>query len=234
MSLRLLLPAAFALFLSVSTLSAQGGYRSYAEMSERLRSLAGGSAGRMSVRSIGKSIGGREIWVVTLGDKNPDARPAILIAGGVDARTPAGRELSLRMIEGMIADRSDSMAAILRSTTFYLIPDVNPDAGEQYFSRVRYQRDLNANPVDDDRDGKLDEDGFDDLDGDGMITSMRVRSPRGGLIVDAEDSLGMRDADAVQGESGIYEIYSEGRDNDGDGRFNEDAEGGHGERLPLR
>jgi hypothetical protein len=214
------------ILLSASALQAQQGYRSHREMSERLRSLAGSSSGRATVRSIGTSAGGREIWLVTVGGASPDARPAILVAGGVDPSTPTGRELSLRVIEGLVADRSDSVARLLRSATFYFLPDVNPDATEQFFAGVRYPRDVNANPTDDDRDGKVDEDGYDDLDGDGMITQMRVRSPRGARIADPEDSLSLRDADPVRGETGIYEIYGEGRDNDGDGRFNEDAEGG--------
>ena len=55
---------------------------------------------------------------------------------------------------------------------------------------------------------------------------MRVKDPAGEWIpVEGEPRL-MRKADPSKGEKGIYKLYSEGIDNDGDGEYNEDPPGG--------
>jgi hypothetical protein len=78
--------------------------------------------------------------------------------------------------------------------------------------------------VDDDRDGLEDEDGPDDLDGDGHITRMRIRDPNGRWKPHAKYPHMMIRAEAD--EPGGYRLLgSEGFDNDGDGRVNEDGDG---------
>ena len=72
-------------------------------------------------------------------------------------------------------------------------------------------------------DDQTDEDGPDDLDGDGIITQMRVKDPAGEWIPVEADPRLMRKADPAKGEKGIYKLYTEGIDNDGDGEYNEDG-----------
>jgi hypothetical protein len=55
---------------------------------------------------------------------------------------------------------------------------------------------------------------------------MRVKDPEGEwLPLEGEPRL-MKKADAAKGEKGIFKLYSEGLDNDGDGQYNEDGPGG--------
>jgi hypothetical protein len=75
-------------------------------------------------------------------------------------------------------------------------------------------------------DDQADEDGPDDLDGNGIITQMRVKDPAGEWIPLEGDPRLMRRADTSKGEKGIYKLYVEGIDNDGDGEYNEDGPGG--------
>src|SRR5688500_12950678 len=120
MLLRRHLPAALLLLVLLSPLlHAQGEYRSHSQLGERLRALAAASSGRASVRSIVKSPGGRDLRLMTIGDRDADTRPALLLVGGVDPTSPTGRELSLRMIERLLTDRSDSVVALLKRSTFY-------------------------------------------------------------------------------------------------------------------
>lgn len=72
----------------------------------------------------------------------------------------------------------------------------------------------------------MDEDGPEDLNGDGYITLMRVKDPEGNYIIDPKEPRLMRLADPKKGEKGMYKIYSEGLDNDDDGQINEDPLGG--------
>jgi len=79
-------------------------------------------------------------------------------------------------------------------------------------------------PHDSDLDGAFDEDPPEDLDGDGNITQIRVRDPNGNMKTSPDDPrLLVR---CKEDEEGEWRIYSEGIDNDNDGRFNEDGVGG--------
>jgi hypothetical protein len=74
------------------------------------------------------------------------------------------------------------------------------------------------------RDGLLDEDGDDDLDGDGNICTMRRKDPFGAYRTDPEDPRLM--IRVKPGEKGEWTLLGEeGIDNDGDGKVNEDGEG---------
>src|SRR6185503_11696796 len=77
-----------------------------------------------------------------------------------------------------------------------------------------------------DHDGLVDEDGPDDLNGDGLITSMRIEDPEGEFILDPTDSRLLIKADKTKGEKGVWRLLSEGRDNDHDDEWNEDGPGG--------
>jgi hypothetical protein len=103
---------------------------------------------------------------------------------------------------------------------------MSPDAMEQYFASVKYERQGNATVTDDDRDGKNNEDKYDDLDGNGKITQMRITSPVGDYKIHPDDARVLVKADISKGEKGNYLLYNEGIDNDKDGEFNEDGEGG--------
>jgi hypothetical protein len=75
-------------------------------------------------------------------------------------------------------------------------------------------------------DDLIDEDSPEDLNKDGYITKMRVKDPEGEWIQDPVDPFLMRKADPKKEEKGVYKLYSEGLDNDGDGKINEDPSGG--------
>jgi len=85
---------------------------------------------------------------------------------------------------------------------------------------------LNARNTDNDRDGSLHEDPYEDLNNDRMITRMRIESPKGAYIESPKDPRVLVLADAAKGEIGKYRVLSEGIDNDKDGLFNEDGDGG--------
>lgn len=91
---------------------------------------------------------------------------------------------------------------------------------------LKYERSGNASATDDDRDGRINEDPFEDLNGDGIITMMRVEDVTGKWKTHAADKRVMVLADATKGERGNYSVYTEGTDNDKDKSFNEDGEGG--------
>jgi hypothetical protein len=103
---------------------------------------------------------------------------------------------------------------------------LNPDAAERYFARPRWEQLVDTRPVDDDHDGLVDEDGPEDLNGDGLITAMRVEDPEGEYRLDPSDSRLWLKADKAKGEKGTWRLWVEGTDNDHDEQWNEDGQGG--------
>jgi hypothetical protein len=113
-----------------------------------------------------------------------------------------------------------------KNTTWYILPNGNPDASSRFFKKPLFMGSGNFNPHNDDMDDRIDEDGVEDLDGNGLITQMRKKDPKGEWIPLSNEPRMMKKADWAKGEKGIYKIYSEGIDNDGDGELNEDGIGG--------
>ena len=168
-----------------------------------------------------RTAGGHDIYVITTGSGDTGNKPGVAIIGGVTGPARYSTELVLRMAERMAG------SALTDKVTFYFFPDMTPDAGSAYFSSPRYERERNAVPVDEDHDGKTDEDGYDDMNGDGIISWMRVRDTvTGSWIIHPGNPMVMVKADPAKNESGKYILMKEGFDNDGDGKINEDVEGG--------
>ncbi len=125
-----------------------------------------------------------------------------------------------------LAYRISASGGATKNRTWFILPNGNPDAAARYFVKPLVADERNASRWNDDMDDQSDEDGPDELDGNGIITQMRVKDPAGEWIpVEGEPRL-MRKADASKGEKGIYKLFVEGIDNDGDGEYNEDPPGG--------
>jgi hypothetical protein len=201
-------------------------YLDFDGLTRELRSLVDGS-NLATMRSLGTSREGREIWLVEI--RNPsgtpvDTRPGLLIVGNLEGDHLVGSALALETIRYLIDQNGGE--ANLDEQVVYVVPRLNPDGAEAMFAAVHHARRGNARPYDDDNDGRIDEDPPEDLNGDGFITVMRVPDPSGDYIIHPDDARLMKRADAGEGESGAYTLYREGRDSDGDGFLNEDGAGG--------
>jgi hypothetical protein len=203
-------------------------YHSYAQMTKALQDLKSRYPEIVHLQSIGKTMGGRDIWIVGLRKGDPEQPRAMLLVAGVEPTQIAGSELALDAIQYFASQygKVDSLSRLLNSATVYVIPRVSPDATESFFSKIQAEKSTNGRPTDDDHDGLIDEDDADDLNGDGMITLMRIKDPLGEWMADPRDERVMRKASQAGGERGQYIVYSEGLDNDKDERWNEDPVGG--------
>ena len=206
---------------------AQNGYTSHKSMLQKAEALAKENPALCSFKSLAKTAGNSEIAVLTIGSGDRDSRAGIAILGGTDGTLLLGRELALGFALSLLKESANpEIKALLEKVTFYVFPDVSPDASEQYFRELKYERSINASPTDDDRDFSTDEDPYEDLDRDGFITMIRVADPAGTYTESTDDKRVMVPADLSKGETGAYFLYSEGIDNDKDGSFNEDGPGG--------
>ncbi len=195
-------------------------YHDFAEVEQSLHAWA--ERPEVTLAEIGRSAGGRPLWVARIagaGPVAPDARPAVFVGANIAGYHNAGTEAALDLIRTLL---SGDAAELLATRTFYVAPVLDPDAHDALFAAVRVRRSGNAQKLDHDRDGLVGEDGPDDLDGDGRITRLRIPDPAGKWLPDPSDPRLMVKADAIKQRAGAYRIVSEGRDDDGDGEYNED------------
>ncbi len=221
-----MIAALIALF-QTQLVTSQNHYTSYRQMAEKIEGLARQYHDLCTVKSLVKTGGGKDIWLITVGSEPRDDKPGIAIAGGVEGNYILGRELALGFAGEILKSASEeSVRNLLDKLTFYILPDVSPDATEQFFSALKYERKLNSRPTDDDRDFLTDEDSCEDLNSDGFISLIRIKDPSGKYVESDEDKRVMVQADISKGQKGGFLVYTEGIDNDKDGSFNEDGAGG--------
>lgn len=206
-------------------------YHTFSELSGILTELVKAHPDIAALESIGKSSSGMDIWLVKIGKlkgKKELETPAICIVGNLEGNHVVGSETALFSIDCLLKNygKLDSITHLIDNQVFYIIPRVNSGAADLMFKSPVFEMQNNFTPIDDDFDGRLDEDGPEDLNGDGYITLMRVPDPLGAMIPDEKESRLHKAADAVKGETGIFRVETEGIDNDGDGKINEDPLGG--------
>jgi len=206
-------------------------YRDFDEMTDALRRVVRAHSDIAGMESVGQTLEGRDIWVVEIANRSGtplEERPGLLIAANFEGDHLVGSELAVQTVEYLLNNYSSDPDVQDRvdNHVIYVIPRVNPDAAELMFARVQSGRRTNTRPYDDDNDALIDEDGSEDLNGDGQITLMRVADPTGPYMIHPDDARLMKEAEAHKGESGGYRLYWEGTDTDGDGFYNEDGPGG--------
>ncbi len=201
---------------------AQLKYPSYAEVQSSISGYS--TKGLVSQTVIGKSYGNENISVIKLQlDEKP--KPTLLVVAGIDGKHPAGTIASLQLTKQILALPKDSLQALLKDKSIWIIPLVNPDAYKRNSSTKQWLSG-NSRKIDNDRDGRLDEDPAKDLNGDGIISQMRVESPIGNFKVHKDNPNLLVAADKSKAEKGNYIVFPEGIDQDFDGRYGEDGEGG--------
>lgn len=185
----------------------------------------------VELREIGKSLEGRPIYVaiVTSPDSNHRTKPAMWIDGNVHGNEIQASEVVLYSLWYLVKEygRNEKITDLLDHNSIYLCVSVNPDGRHGWFTQPSTSSMFRGNvrPIDQDRDGLFDEDPPNDLDGDGMITRMWKADPDGNWVRDRNDPRIFRRVGP--GERGDWiSLGSEGIDDDGDGRTNEDGIGG--------
>jgi hypothetical protein len=181
--------------------------------------------------SVGRSFEGRDIWQLTITNKKTGKdtdKPAFFLEGGRHAGEITGVEATLYFVNHVLTryGADPAITKLVDTKALYCRPNNNPDGNALYQYTAQSLRST-VRPNDDDGDGLLDEDPGEDLDGDGFVRQMRkfVGAGKGNAAKDPADPGGRAMKRVPQGE-GDYAIYSEGTDNDGDARYNEDGIGG--------
>ncbi len=203
------------------------GYLRHDALEIALGKAAEAQPERVRLESLTKTGQGRDVWLVTLGKGEAGTKPAILIVANLEADHVVGSQVALALIERLAGTKGQTTPAAswLDRVTLYVVPRLNPDGAERALNGIPCR--TNLRPVDRDRDGRQGEDGPDDLNGDGVLTRMRLKDPRTATLVAEEaDPRILRKVDPAKGERAVFSEEDEGFDNDGDGLRNEDPPGG--------
>lgn len=180
---------------------------------------------------VATSYEGRPILQMTLTNKKTGKdtdKPAAYFEGGRHSGEITASESILWLTQHLLTSYGNDQAItdLIDSKAIYLRPQNNPDGSNLYLNTAQRNRST-VRPHDNDRDGLLDEDDEEDLDGDGIMYQIRRKAKEGEEgthTIDPRDPEGRLMKRVPEG--GDYFVYSEGIDNDGDGRFNEDGIGG--------
>jgi hypothetical protein len=202
------------------------------EVGERLQLIADTWSDFLSLRSLGQSHGGREMWLMTINNPRTGAemdKAAMFIEANVHGNEIQGAEVCLYTIWYLMENygRIDEVTRIVDERVFYILPSVNPDGRDYFMHGTGSGARTGHVPVDSDGDGLVDEDGPNDLNGNGVIEQIRKYVPGEGTHRISHDDPRIMET-VPSGEKGDWVLLgSEGRDDDGDGRVNEDPVGGY-------
>jgi hypothetical protein len=165
---------------------------------------------------------------------NPDTGPDLSKAGmyieaDVHGNEIQGTVVCLYTIWYLMENypRNPEIQRLVNEKVFYIVPTINPDGLDFFLDETGSGARTGHVPVDSDGDGLFDEDGPDDLNGNKVIEQIRKYVPGEGTHRTSREDPRLMEA-VLPGEKGDWILMgSEGLDNDGDGRVNEDPPGGY-------
>lgn len=208
-------------------------YYSYAECTQIMHDIQKKYPHLADIESIGKSRMGRDQFLITITAKStgkPDEKTAMWVDGAIHGNEVNGITCSLYLMWYLLTryDYDKYVYDLVNNTTFYVLPGLNVDANESFVSQPNTPNNPREpfRPEDNDGDGLYDEDRTEDVDGDGELSEMYIEDPDGDYKLSKDKRQFIRVTDETEKVIRFRRIGSEGFDNDGDGRINEDDIGG--------
>ena len=208
-------------------------YYSYAEWTKIMHDIQNQYSQLADIETIGKSRMGRDQFLLTITAKSTGKhsdKTAMWVDGAIHGNEVNGISCSLYLAWYLLTryDYDKYVYDLVNNCTFYILPGLNVDANDSF---VRFPNTPNNprepyRPEDNDRDGLYDEDQTEDVDGDGELSTMYMEDPDGDYKLSIDKRRFIRVTDDTEKVLRFRRIGSEGFDNDGDGRINEDDIGG--------
>jgi murein tripeptide amidase MpaA len=187
-------------------------YYTYDVMTKILHDLVEAYPYLAKLESIGRSLEGRELWLVTLTNQATGPaleKPAYWIDGNTHAGEVTGSTVVLYTIWSYLSKygTDEKVTRLLDRSAIYLLPRLSVDGAEKYLTTPYDLRSsTRLYPYVDERDGLYPE----DINGDGIILDMRIKDPNGPWKRSDKDSriLRRREIDEEGGE--YYYVLTEG------------------------
>lgn len=152
----------------------------------------------VDVYEVARSFEGRPILQVTLTNQETGAdtrKPAAYFEGGRHSGEVTSSESVLWLLQHLLRKygEDEQVTRLIDTKAIYMRPVNNPDGSDLYLHTAQRNRST-VRPHDSDRDGLIDEDPPEDLDGDGIIYSMRWKArpekDKGNSVIDPRDPSG--------------------------------------------
>jgi murein tripeptide amidase MpaA len=196
-------------------------FYAYDELTDTLRGWATEAPGLYTIESIGSSYEGRDIWLVTVTNREtgePLDKPALLIEANIHSMEWTGCTAALHLIHTLLTGYGEDelVTRALDTRVFYVIPRVNPDGAEHGLEERRFIRSsMRPYPREEQEDGLR----VQDLDGDGRVLDMRVEDSNGPWRghPDAPKLLVRREPVDGASDGPFYRLLPEGRIENYDG-----------------
>lgn len=155
----------------------------HTELTRLLHDYAAALPGLVTVRSLGKSHEGRDIWIATLTSASTgpaDDKPAIWVDGNIHAAELTASTACLYWLHQLVTgyEGDPKVRQLLDTRAVYIVPRLNPDGAELALAdRPRHIRSgTRPYPWDEPHvDGLT----VEDVDGDGRVLMMRIPDPHG-------------------------------------------------------
>ncbi len=195
-------------------------YYDYDGLTEQLHALAAAYPKLATLRSLGTSFQGRDVWLmeITNPDTGPGAsKPGYYLDAQIHAEEHTTSAVALYAIHKLLTDygTDEEVTRLVDQQVFYVLPRINPDGAELALQPPYYHWCGNGRflPGQDRHAGLKTQ----DVDGDGYIVTMRVRDPLGEWKKSTVDERIM--VQRAPGEEGgaYYRLYPEGLIEDYDG-----------------
>ena len=187
-------------------------YYTYDVLTKLLHDLVVAYPQLARVESIGKSLEGRELWVVTLTnwETGPDLeKPAYWIDGNTHAGEVTGSTVVLYTIWSYLTNygKDETLTRVLDRSVIYFMPRISVDGAERYLTTPYFLRSsTRLYPYEEQRDGLYPE----DIDGDGQILDMRLKDPNGAWKCSSQDPRIMRRREIDEEGGEYYHLLTEG------------------------
>lgn len=197
-----------------------GRYLKYEELAAFLEACAGRYPDLCQVAEIGRSPEGRSIWAVTLTQRSTGdhrEKPGYLVDANTHAGEVTGGAAAIYSIHWLLTQYGTDPVAteLLDTRAFYVVPRIAVDGVETYLTTPHSLRSTpRLYPEPEPLPGLYPE----DVDGDGLILTMRMVHPDGEWKADPTDPRLMLRRRPEDRAGTFYRIFTEGLIEKGDGR----------------
>jgi murein tripeptide amidase MpaA len=187
-------------------------FYTYEVLTALLHDLVAAYPALAEITSIGKSLEGRDLWLVTVTNKQTGPaldKPAYWIDGNTHAGEVTGSTAVLYTLWSYLTNygRDATLTRILDRSTIYLLPRISVDGAERYLTTPYSLRSsTRLYPYAEERDGLYPE----DINGDGLILQMRLKDPNGAWKCSDKDARIMRRREIDEEGGTYYHLLSEG------------------------
>lgn len=124
-------------------------YPSFEENTAKLKKLAQDYPKQVKLFSIGKSVNGRDLWVVKISkDAHVDeVKPEFKYISSMHGDEITGRELLIKLMQDMLKDygKDSAVTELIDNTEIFIMPSMNPDGSEKKTRHNANYVDLNRN-----------------------------------------------------------------------------------------